>query len=1382
MIKTKIIKKPKGTTATGGTTYTGISSTGAPSSGNADHASEADHAIEADHAAQADRSNLAAVAEIANDLAADAPALKDLDGKYISKLTDDTAKGVITFEKQTEFAGGFSAYGLDPEHSPLPGIGRGAGVYKDGEDSVLIVDKAIVRKEFQVNTLTINQIMARGGMTVESCANGTIKEVVSVNDTARLQELGLQTWAEENMDDEDWLCILDIPEGLYNTYAEDDIAWCSRFDENNNTVKYYRRAVLATLTGIPGGLNPQGVKAVVLNGSYISTDYVDGSGIPAEGDAIVQWGNLTDKARQHVCVRDVYGGGYEARYKGLDAANAAGVLYHYSGYRSGKPYELFGTKDGHYVEWDDGQLNVAGNIKISSGGSTTDVTEYIDSKLDGVVSHGVYAQYSVDCNNWYAVNTPDDKWIRMGESVNGPWGVPMPIGKGATGDGVIFHTAVSASKNAGASELSWGATGLMQTAQAGQYLYIQFGTRINGVEDYAETCVRLTGDDGSVYRLDLDNEMICVPADAQGKVLGGGEIVVTARVFKGSEAVKQADTGTTMSVDSVSGYGPYDYKWNTADNAVECFFNLANIPQNGSVWRIPVTAHIKEKGVEVETLTSYINFTKVMPGATGATGATPDVYSLELDADQIVKNFEGALNPSTIHAYKYKRAAGGAPQTTTELILTCTQRDADGNSLGTTTVAAVGASSGSVAVNKSAYQIVFELKDGNNALWDRERVCVISDASDMEVTTDNILTGTNQGVRGWRVCGYTPKDVTKNGTTIKGVDIGSIMPQSAGSVGEWVKISFDDYKSASLINARLREGGYSAVGTIRPQDIRFNAFMTAKHPAELARGKYILSFIAKFEGNNYANMRMTVSLTDGTSPHTIATAKAVEGASVRYAIPFELTSAYTAKEFNIFFQYPSSSTYDVTLPSSVTIGDVMLQKGNVLTPWAPAALDANYLMQALRMESTDISGGLMLTTMILLGQTGEDGERVNNAGIMGVMGRNGEVTPMIWAGGDAVNNADDTAFIVYSDGTVKASGGVLRLASDKVRVGDNVELTTTGLNATNKAGSLVFQITNEELSDIDTLMNSVTTSVGTLSGNLGLTFRHVAKTSSATGGVVSIQAPEGYYLKPNSDLAEIKINNGAEITAEMAYLSYKLHLGPINGVYPGQAEFRAKFALELQMKVGNAWKAVTRSIAEFTSTSDTRVLEYSASLISGNAYRLMLKAMSSGMLSSGEDVPATVSASTYANECNITSKVSDRAIMAANGIFSVWGGLAVLHKAGRLQVKGSNLNLAIDGSSVKGKINGVEIGVSQSSDGKDIFEMKGSGMRLYMKDNTDMELKVVDGRIYVASGQTLLRSGKAGLRLGSNGDVQTYLYETATSERKKWKAIADSNSYSGDYE
>ena len=154
--------------------------------------------------------------------------------------------------------------------------GAGAGVYQDSTgSSVVEADKLIIRKEAVFNELIINQMSFRLGETVFS--NGGF-ECTSVQEESTY-----------------YRCYYDNKNGTrYSGIVVGDQARCQRYSaDNKSIIKYFWALVI--------GVGDDYVD--------ISKTDKDGSGIPAEGDNIVQFGNRTDVARQSAIVIDARDGG-----------------------------------------------------------------------------------------------------------------------------------------------------------------------------------------------------------------------------------------------------------------------------------------------------------------------------------------------------------------------------------------------------------------------------------------------------------------------------------------------------------------------------------------------------------------------------------------------------------------------------------------------------------------------------------------------------------------------------------------------------------------------------------------------------------------------------------------------------------------------------------------------------------------------------------------------------------------------------------------------------------------------------------------------------------------------------------------------------------------
>lgn len=244
--------------------------------------------------------------------------------------------------------------------------GAGWGFYKDENGNwVLETDRLSVRQDMSVNTLVINQAEGRGGMEIDTAAY--IDGVTRVEDTP-----------------EGYVCYFDQKGGsVANLFHVDDVAFCNRWTPENTDLKFYKRRVTAV-----------GADYITLS----KTD-VNGTGVPAEGDNIIHFGNYTDKTRQYIKVRDVVGGGYERYIEELNSVNASGVEYYFVGKQAGKARWFVGNKDlvpysgkgdGSYIEYIDRKFNLH-NVRLSITSSI--VSETTDSEGNPIATEKPLGNY-----------------------------------------------------------------------------------------------------------------------------------------------------------------------------------------------------------------------------------------------------------------------------------------------------------------------------------------------------------------------------------------------------------------------------------------------------------------------------------------------------------------------------------------------------------------------------------------------------------------------------------------------------------------------------------------------------------------------------------------------------------------------------------------------------------------------------------------------------------------------------------------------------------------------------------------------------------------------------------------------------------------------------
>lgn len=239
------------------------------------------------------------------------------------------------------------------------------GIYRDENGNAIAeFDKIIARKDLEVNNLVINQVSYVGGMQITSAASVEITRVIE-NDNA-------------------YQCFFDQKGGsIANLFVVNDIAYSQRFDEENNTTKYYKRVVTEV-----------GVDYITLSKSQ-----VDGVGVPMPNDVVIHYGNTTDTNRQYVIIRDVIGGGYERMLSDLNSVSSSGVEYYFAGRMEGNTPRWFVGNNNQFIEYKDGHLQIKADVTIGANSDLSASEEFkklqddikgLQNQIDGKVEAFFY--------------------------------------------------------------------------------------------------------------------------------------------------------------------------------------------------------------------------------------------------------------------------------------------------------------------------------------------------------------------------------------------------------------------------------------------------------------------------------------------------------------------------------------------------------------------------------------------------------------------------------------------------------------------------------------------------------------------------------------------------------------------------------------------------------------------------------------------------------------------------------------------------------------------------------------------------------------------------------------------------------------------------------
>lgn len=241
---------------------------------------------------------------------------------FISKITDDTAKGTVTWEKVQKFLQGIlignnNAYSIDSNGNVTINLlnsadyddatQSGFGFYrrKDGKFGLNITDISVWGKAY-FNNLTIRETTFVGGNLVFSPSAGKIFEVREIYNETSNELTG-------------WKCYLLADDGTTattNMFEVDDQVRCETFNikagvYENVSNKFYWRKITDVSTDNEEIRDSN--NNILYDGKKFSwivisaSDKAEGSDNPAAGDTIVLEGNRTNTDRMNFVVKETYG-------------------------------------------------------------------------------------------------------------------------------------------------------------------------------------------------------------------------------------------------------------------------------------------------------------------------------------------------------------------------------------------------------------------------------------------------------------------------------------------------------------------------------------------------------------------------------------------------------------------------------------------------------------------------------------------------------------------------------------------------------------------------------------------------------------------------------------------------------------------------------------------------------------------------------------------------------------------------------------------------------------------------------------------------------------------------------------------------------------------
>lgn len=268
------------------------------------------------------------------------------DKMYLSKLKDDIASGIITFQKVQKFVQGFflghsNEFSIDGSGNAILSSvlvnllksldfneaeqsGFAIKQRSDGKYQMLLTDLIVWGKAI-FNTLLIRELSYVGGNIVLSPAAGKISYIKEVYSETTNELIG-------------WKCYLLADDGTtatINSFKVDDQVRCKTFNiapgvyENVSNRDYWRLVTKVStenevITDAEGHELYDGKKFAWIQ--IAKENCMEGSDNPAVGDTIVLMGNRSDKSRQHLLMMETEGDSAPTftMYRGINSYSLKG--------------------------------------------------------------------------------------------------------------------------------------------------------------------------------------------------------------------------------------------------------------------------------------------------------------------------------------------------------------------------------------------------------------------------------------------------------------------------------------------------------------------------------------------------------------------------------------------------------------------------------------------------------------------------------------------------------------------------------------------------------------------------------------------------------------------------------------------------------------------------------------------------------------------------------------------------------------------------------------------------------------------------------------------------------------------------------------------------
>lgn len=740
----------------------------------------------------------------------------------------------------------------------------------------------------------------------------------------------------------------------------------------------------------------------------------------------------------------------------------------------------------------------------------------------------------------------------------------------------------------------------------------------------------------SPYSLHLSNEVIAIPAYADGSVSADMDYPSSeAALYKGARKITEGVTYAIASADGVS-----------ATVSAAGVITFSGIKAD--------TATVKvSAAIGGETLYATVSLYKVRPGEAGAAAT---VYSLEPNVGYVTRSLGGTLSTSDVRCTVYK-TTGNSPRvpTSDNVRVYCTaQPDGEEEELlfegnGQTEYA---------FIPDGATSLVFELYSegvGGSVLLDRQTVPILLDSGENVVYVRG--TGGNRHADAIIQVGGQRSVLTSRGLTVatfnrsslrridlRSFDLHGFTGTASGfadymqSIPEGVIViiaSFDSWFTDTDVNSILEEFGGTAQTNYLTNDERNK------------RTPYALIGMRGLGGGNGLQR---------TEPNT---------ASAPYA---EITST--------------------------------VAQGNVVG-WN-AAQHIDYIRDSLKnaaAEKGSFSGGLILASLLRMGQTDPDGEYRVYSGISGIVGKENAKDPAVWFGGDMVDKDDNpdnltpAAGMFRHDGTGYLSRGVIQFLEDCIRMGGGLQIDESGITMASPSGGNALKISNSTLpfADVSAIISPEISPALTFQAQ---DVEIVQDKGTTQNGLTTV--PKAGILR-SVKWAGVRIGDfgvgdtlNAKINIMLGYSDWEEFspsTGSGSGTGQGSVTTPAKYPLSGSFTVriyrvsGNMVQNVYARNTAFNSANGIGTLSISSlrMTVAGTYYLDIVINKTTGMVSASGRAR---SVSPQTSDVTITKRLDNQFQIASDGIMGVWNNLKLLVKSGYFGVVSGAYGLRLDTSGI----------------------------------------------------------------------------------------------------